>query len=357
VRSSSPAAISCDKTESSLLPDAAVAEERTPTASPLKNPPNKNAATVDVDKLKLCFSDQNFAQLVASEERDPVMSQSSCKSSVPVKAIVAVIESPTTDVNQSVAGASFKTQAGASSDKSSYVKGHHKASSQTPADVSALQSQQAPSETEANRTSRSRSLSETQAFSVRKIVTAIESRNSPDLKTEEAKSSHDADGLHRSMSMPSSRRKVVSPVTNAASSSCFMPVAETVVEAECESDPASGPTTSNVSQFYIDGDLLSKPLELSANANGNNNLASPTLPETLVITPGIPQEQPRKLVQDLRLNAGEHQQVCDQQPPGPFSPEMLQVIREVSATVQVVRAVDMATHLLLICFKNLPNTC
>nr|CAB3262627.1 uncharacterized protein LOC100180990 [Phallusia mammillata] len=315
-RSSSPAALMCEPMKRPGDLDVSIAEEQHPSmVSPMNSPSYKNAKGVDFDLLKSRFTGEKPAE---PESADDVAPESpTLKAPVPVRAIVAVIESPCDDTVPIM-------QVDEDSQKPVFVKGHHKTASLPPTsmDIDVPKAVDPPNTDESLMGPRSRSFSETQAFSVRKIVTAIESRQDP--STGEIRVRPEGEGIQRTMSMPSSRRHQTSPLTPSGSSCAFVPVAEVPMETDDAENAAKGD-----SQFYI-GDRQASPKPNPNSNNNNNSPASEMAPESFVISPpfSLTSSPAKPIAPKLDMTKAEEGEEAIRRS-GPLSPEILQVIREV----------------------------
>ena len=202
--------------------------------------------------------------------RDVTSSSQHLSSSLPVRDIVAVIESPHDDRNTMMKLSSGTNLQDLGSKPGYFIRGHHKTASLPPrstvqsADclVKASVDDSASSGVEALQT-RSRSLSETQAgsFSVKKIVTAIERGNLVD----EIPEIDDSDVFHRAKSSPgeSGRKK---------SASSFLQFGDSSKEKDLGENCVAGRLG-----FYVGDSEKPPPLKIMTwcgTANSNNNNAS-----------------------------------------------------------------------------------
>ena len=241
--------------------------------------------------------------------------------SVPVRDIVAVIESPQDDVNNLLRLSSGTNLKKLGSKPSNFIRGHYKTASLPPrsnvessdclvkvsADASVIQESE-------DSHSRNRSYSETQAssFSVKKIVTAIESGNLQDGSGDD----DNCEVFHRSKSVPGGGgRKMASSSSFVAE---FPPVGESVLE---------GPSrASAASTFYIGDTEMPPPSRImswcgSANSNNNNSTSFPHFAPTANKSPSS-FRSPQDSTPADRKNTSR---------PPPYSPDFLQVIEKVFA--------------------------
>ena len=243
-----------------LLP---VQSTPTPGSSALKSPSYMNAKNVDVANLKSRFVVPSSS--VFDDVTNDVSRGATVAASVPVRDIVAVIESPQEGRSKLVSANSTEFQ---DSKPGNFIRGHHKTASLPQRSTVATADCRVHTAGDdcviglANqRQSRSRSFSETQAglFTVKKIVTAIESGNLA-VESGEVGSS---DAVRRSTS--------ISGESGAKKTSCssFVTGFATLGESTMEDaeDLPSCPAT-----FYIkDSQKPSKLTTWCSAANHNNN--------------------------------------------------------------------------------------
>ncbi|CAK8686511.1 unnamed protein product [Clavelina lepadiformis] len=274
-RVSSPAAISCELVSRPDLLPISSNPPHPSVPSPMQSPSYKNAMNVDIGLLKSKFStsscelmegitnpEDSFTTIDEAAEASDLP----IKASVPVREIVAVIESPTEDLTKVHDGSGSSEES-----ESSFVKGHHKTMSLPPANFAPVPV--TPPRNDKDLLSRSRSYSEAQAkaLSVKKIVTEIESRYGSDATSEEAKPGDVT--IHRTMSMPNTRRKIGSPCVPTC---VFVPVREALCEVD---DVVSEQPEAQAKSCFFIGDsqpAFSAPdvapcCGVTSNNNNNNN--------------------------------------------------------------------------------------
>nr|XP_002120412.1 uncharacterized protein LOC100180990 isoform X2 [Ciona intestinalis] len=306
VRTSSPAAISLDRTPVSLQVEEQ--ELHSSMVSPRNSPSYKKTSTVDIDLLKSRFSDPS-----PSDPIDPPPPQPSdipppaIKAPVPVRQIVAVIESPIEDSQEIASKIAAKVQI--PPEVEPFIKGHHKSPSLPPSE---LTDPPQPTPSTDAPMSRARSFSENQATSVKKLVTQIESRYSPDVSLPE----DEGCTILRTMSMPSSKRRSISPIP-----SSFVALDEDAAEQGEAPQPDTG------SSFYI-GEQEPKQAWGENNNNNNNNNSFVGMIVINDISDQLLADVTKSNLDDV-IVPSPHKKVTKPDIRGCFPPEVLDNIRQV----------------------------